>query len=261
MAATGAFQAIRDAAPTLSVGLLTADLLRLGEEVSLLEKSGARLLHFDIMDGSFCPMLTFGAPVVRAVRSSLFKDVHLMVDEPLHKLPEFVRAGADVVTVHAEAERHIHRVFQELGSMQNANDPARGLVRGVALDPGTPLETLDPLLDVVDLILLLAVNPGWSGQRFDAATPRRLERTRRRVEDCGRDILLGVDGGVTRDNIRDVADLRPDLIVTGSAVFDGKAPLDNARFMLEAVAASAAETARGRGRAQSGSTGRRAGAP
>ena len=88
--------------------------------------------------------LAFGAPVVQAVRSSLFKDVHLMVDEPLHKLPEFVRAGADVVTVHVEAERHIHRVFQELSSMRNANDPARGLVRGVALNTGTPLETLDP---------------------------------------------------------------------------------------------------------------------
>lgn len=96
MAGTGVFQAIRDAAPTLSVGLLTADLLRLGHEVSLLEKSGARLLHFDVMDGSFCPMLTFGAPVVQAVRTNLFKDVHLMVDEPLRKLPEFVRAGTSI---------------------------------------------------------------------------------------------------------------------------------------------------------------------
>jgi ribulose-phosphate 3-epimerase len=239
MAAAGVFQAIRDAAPTLSVGVLTADLLRLGDEISLLEKSGARLLHFDVMDGSFCPMLTFGAPVVRAAHGNLFKDVHLMVDEPLRKLPEFVEAGADVVTVHVEAERHIHRVFQELASMRNANDPARGLVRGLALNPGTPLEALDPLLDVVDLVLLLAVNPGFRGQRFDASTPRRLEQTRRRIEGCGRDILLGVDGGVTRDNIRDVAALRPDLIVTGSAVFDGKAPLENAAFMLEAVAASA----------------------
>jgi ribulose-phosphate 3-epimerase len=243
MPETAVFQAIRDAAPTLSVGVLTADLLRLGDEISLLEKSGARLLHFDVMDGSFCPMLSFGAPVVRAVRSSLFKDVHLMVDEPLRKLPEFVRAGADVVTVHVEAERHVHRVLQELGSMRNANDPARGLVRGLALNPGTPLETLDPLLDEVDLVLLLAVNPGWGGQRFDASAPRRLEQARRRIEDCGRDILLGVDGGVTRANIRDVAALRPDLIVTGSAVFDGKAPLENAKYLFEAVAASAAKTA------------------
>lgn len=126
--------------------------------------------------------------------------------------------------------------------MRNANDPARGLVRGLALNPGTPLETLDPLLDAVDLVLLLAVNPGWGGQRFDASTPRRLEQVRRRIEDSGRDILLGVDGGVTRDNIRDVAGLRPDLIVTGSAVFDGKTPLENAKYMLEAVAASTAET-------------------
>lgn len=243
MAGNGVFQAIRDAAPTISVGVLTADLLRLGDEVSLLEKSGARLVHFDVMDGGFCPMLSFGAPIVKAVRSGLFKDVHLMVDEPLRKLPEFVRAGADILTVHVEAERHIHRVFQELRSMQNANDPARGLVRGLALNPGTPMQSLDPLLGEVDLVLLLAVDPGWGGQRFDASTPRRLEQARRRIEDSGRDILLGVDGGVTRDNVRDVAGLRPDLIVTGSAVFDGKAPLENAKYMLEAIAASAAETA------------------
>ena len=239
MAGAGVFQAIREAAPTLSVGVLTADLLRLGDEMSLLEKSGARLLHFDVMDGSFCPMLTFGAPVVHAVDGNLLKDVHLMVDEPLRRLPEFVEAGADIVTVHVEAERHIHRVFQELASMCNANDPVRGLVRGLALNPGTPLEALDPLLDVVDLVLLLAVNPGFRGQRFDVSTPRRLEQARRRIEGCGRDILLGVDGGVTRDNIRDVAGLRPDLIVTGSAIFDGKTLLENAVFMLEAVAASA----------------------
>jgi ribulose-phosphate 3-epimerase len=163
-----------------------------------------------------------------------------MVDEPLSKVADYVKAGADMLTVHAEADRHIHRVLQQLGAMENANDPARGLLRGVALNPGTPIESLEPLLAQVELVLLLAVNPGWGGQGLGAETPRRLERARRLIEGCGRDVLLGVDGGITRGNIGEVAKLGPDLIVTGSAVFDGKAPEENARFMLEKVAAAVA---------------------
>jgi ribulose-phosphate 3-epimerase len=243
MAEPKLFEAIREAAPTISVGLLTADLLDLGGQVALLEHSGARLLHFDVMDGRFCPALTIGSPVVKAIRTSLIKDVHLMITDPVHKVADYVAAGADMLTVHAEADRHIHRVLQELGAMQNANDPARGLVRGVALNPGTPVESLKPLLEHVELILLLAINPGWGGQKFGVETPRRLARARRLIEESGCDILLGVDGGVTRRNVGDVAQLRPDLIVTGSAVFDGKAPADNARFMLERLSAAAAGTA------------------
>ncbi len=233
------FDAIRAAAPTISVGMLTADLLDLGTELGRIERAGVRLVHFDVMDGCFCPMTTFGPPVVEAVRTPLFKDVHLMITEPLYKMTDYVAAGADLVSVHVESDRHIHRVLQQLGGLENANDPARGLVRGVALNPGTPVEVLEPLLGELELILLLAVNPGFRGQRFDPEAPRRLERARRLVEDSGRDVLLAVDGGITRNNVADVAKLGPDLIVTGSAVFDGKAPEDNARFMLEAVAAAA----------------------
>jgi ribulose-phosphate 3-epimerase len=232
---------IRAAAPTISVGVLTADLLRLGEEIATLEEAGVRLVHFDVMDGCFCPMTTFGPPVVKAVRTSLVKDAHLMITDPVQKVAHYVAAGADVVTVHAEADRHIHRVFQELDAMENANDPARGLLGGLALNPGTPLETLEPLLDVVDLVLLLSINPGWGGQKLGVETPRRLERARRLIESSGREILLGIDGGITRQNIGEVVKLGPDLIVTGSAVFDGKAASKNARVMLDAVSSAAAE--------------------
>ena len=119
--------------------------------------------------------------------------------------------------------------------MKNANNPERGLVRGVGLNPGTPLDVLEPLLDELEMVLLLAVNPGWGGQKFIASTRRRIERTKRMITDSRRDVLLGVDGGITRDNIAEVASLGADLIVTGSAVFDGKAAESNARFMLEAV--------------------------
>jgi ribulose-phosphate 3-epimerase len=148
---------------------------------------------------------------------------------------DYVAAGADIVTVHAESSVHIHRVLQHLGTLTNANDPARGIVRGVALNPGTPLDVLDPLLDEVDLVVLLAINPGWGGQSFLASTNRRAAEVKAFIRRSGRDILLGLDGGVTRENIGAVAAIGADVIVTGSAVFDGKAAAANAAFMLAEV--------------------------
>lgn len=222
-------------APTISVGILTADLMALGADLTRLDGTGVEILHVDVMDGCFTPMLTVGPPVVKALRTPLLKDVHLMIRDPLDKLADFVAAGADIVTVHAESCDHVHRVLQQLGTMTNANDPARGIVRGLALNPGTPLEALEPLLDEVDLVLLLAVNPGWGGQRFIPATMGRLERARRRLDAAGRRILLGVDGGITRENVGQFAGMGVDLVVTGSAVFDGRAPAENARHMLAAL--------------------------
>jgi ribulose-phosphate 3-epimerase len=224
-------------APTISVGILTADMMALGADLARLDGTGVEILHVDVMDGCFTPMLTVGPPVVKALRTPLLKDVHLMIRDPLDKLADFVAAGADIVTVHAESCDHVHRVLQQLGTMANANDPARGIVRGLALNPGTPLEAIEPLLDEVELVLVLAVNPGWGGQRFIPATMGRLERARRRIDAAGRRILLGVDGGITRDNIGGFGPVGVDLVVTGSAVFDGKAPAENARHMLAALRA------------------------
>jgi len=224
-------------APTISVGILTADLMALGADLARLDGTGVALLHFDVMDGCFTPMMTFGPPLVKAVRTPLLKDVHLMIDEPLEKLGDYVAGGADVVTVHAESCTHIHRVLQRLGTMENANDPARGIVRGVALNPGTPLAVLEPLLDELDLVHLLAINPGWGGQKFLPATMGRIANVRRLLVRAGRHILLGVDGGITRENVGTLAGSGVDLVVTGSAVFDGKAPAENARTMLAALRA------------------------
>ena len=228
---------IASLAPTISVGILTADLMALGADLARLDGTGVALLHFDVMDGCFTPMMTFGPPLVKAVRTPLLKDVHLMIDEPLEKLGDYVAAGADVVTVHAESCTHIHRVLQRLGTMENANDPARGIVRGVALNPGTPLAVLEPLLDELDLVHLLAINPGWGGQKFLPATMGRIAEVRRLLERARRRILLGVDGGITRENVGTLAGSGVDLVVTGSAVFDGKAPAENARAMLAALRA------------------------
>jgi ribulose-phosphate 3-epimerase len=237
LAPPDAFATLAAAAPALSVGVLTADLLSLGSELALLEDAGVAVVHVDVMDGCFCPMMTVGPPFVKALRTRLLKDVHLMIDEPLAKLSDYVSAGADMVTVHVEASRHVHRALQQLGGMANVNDPARGVVRGVALNPGTPVDAVEPLLDEVELVLLLAVNPGWGGQRFRPATFDRLARTKEIVDRAGRQVLVGVDGGITRENVAEVARAGADLIVTGSAVFDGKAPAQNVQSMLEAVQA------------------------
>jgi ribulose-phosphate 3-epimerase len=226
---------LRQKAPLISVGVLSADLMALGSQLKLLEEAGVELLHFDIMDGCFCPMMTVGSGFVEGIKTPLVKDVHLLIEEPLDKIAGYVAAGADMITVHVESCRHIHRVLQALGEMTNANDPARGILRGIALNPGTPLETVPPLLDEVEMAFLLAVNPGWGGQKFIASTERRVRLLIEMFKEAKRDILVGIDGGVTRENIAQVARMGADIIVTGSAVFRGGAPLQNAKSMIDVL--------------------------
>ncbi|OHB85805.1 MAG: hypothetical protein A2Z38_10550 [Planctomycetes bacterium RBG_19FT_COMBO_48_8] len=226
---------IREASPLISVGILTADLMSLGSELKLMNTAGVKLLHVDVMDGCFCPMMTVGPGFIKAVKTPLLKDIHLMIEDPLDKLESYAAAGADMITVHVESCRHIHRVLQKLGEMTNTNDPNRGILRGIALNPGTPLEVITPLIDELEMVFLLAVNPGFSGQKFIPSTQGRLSRIRTMLRDAKKEILVGVDGGITRDNIADVARMDVDIIVTGSAVFNGKTPLKNARFMIDAV--------------------------
>jgi ribulose-phosphate 3-epimerase len=212
-------------APQLSVGVLSADLLRLDAELAALDEAGVELVHVDVMDGVFCPPITVGSAFVQAIPDRFVKDVHLMVDEPLTKIPAFVTAGAGIVTFHLESTRHPHRILQSLAGS--------GVVRGLALNPGTPVAAAEPLLDELELLLVVAVNPGWGGQSFIASTGRRLAEARTLIS--GRQIVLAVDGGITRQNIENTASLGADLIVTGSAVYDGNDPADNARVLLEAV--------------------------
>jgi ribulose-phosphate 3-epimerase len=228
-------QQLKDLAPTISVGVVAADLLSLGSELAILEDAGVSLLHVDVMDGCFTPVMTVGLPMVKALRMGMIKDVHLMIEDPIDKIDAYVAAGADIITVHVESTPHIHRALQAMGGMTNANDPARGLVRGAALNPGTPACALEPLLDELEMVLLLAVNPGWGGQKFIESTRRKLDRVMDMIRRSGREILTCIDGGVKRENIEDVARMGADIVVTGSAVFDGKAPAENARFMLEAL--------------------------
>ena len=234
MNTTPVFEMLREATPTISIGMLTADLLSLGSEISLLEQTDAKMVHFDVADGVFCPMMTIGPPVVKAVKTPLLKDVHLLIQDPLEKIGDFVSAGADIVTVHVESCVMARSILREIGKMKNANDPDRGIVRGIALNPETPVQIIGPLLDEVEMVMLLAVQPGVTSQ-FHDATPGRLAKAREMIAKSGKDILLTVDGGIKRDNIADVAKMGADIVVTGSAVFDGKDPIGNARHMLSMV--------------------------
>jgi ribulose-phosphate 3-epimerase len=233
-----AFDHLLTGGPRLTVGMITADLGRLGDEIGVLESAGVELVHIDVMDGVFCPMLTVGPPIVRAIRSPILKDVHLMIDDPLPKVDAFVTAGADLITFHVEGARQPHRVLHELGAAVNVNDPERGIVRGVAINPSTAVEVVEPLLDDLELVLVLAVDPGWGGQAFIPGTEGRLERVRSMIEASRRPILLGVDGGVTRENVARVAGTGVDLVVSGSAIFDGRAAAANASAMLDLVRAA-----------------------
>jgi len=226
--------------PRLSAGVITADLTRLGAEMDVI-RGRAHWAHIDVMDGAFCPQLTVGPAFVRAVASTgVPVDAHLLVAEPARFLPAVVHAGADIVTVQAESGRHPHRALQELTQL---SADVRPVIRGYAINPGTPVQAIEPVLDLVDLVLVLAVNPGWSGQSPAANTARRIAAARELAAAAGHPVLVGVDGGVSLANAAEVAGWGADIVVSGSAIFDGKDAPGNLAAMLVALGAPPATPA------------------
>jgi len=213
----------------LSAGVLTADLTRLGAELEHL-RGKAAWAHVDVMDGAFCPQLTVGPAFVAAVASTgIAVDAHLMVEEPRRMLADVAAAGAAVITVHAEATRHLHRTMTEMTALAG---PERSFIRGVALNPGTPVCAVEPVLGLADLVLVLAVSPGWSGQGPAPGTRQRVVQVRELARRAGADVLVGVDGGVTIANAAQVASWGIDVIVSGSAIFDRVDPAGNLDLLI-----------------------------
>lgn len=198
----------------LAPSLLSADFADLKNEISKIEKGGADYLHLDVMDGIFVPNITFGAPLIKKIRkvTEIPFDVHLMVDRPERFIKDFVHAGADIITVHQEATTHLHRTIQEIKS--------QGVLAGVSLNPATPLETLEHIIDDLDLILIMTVNPGFGGQSFIESMEDKIRVLRKLINDRKPNIILQVDGGVNLDNVTRIKDLGVDLVVAGSAIFN-----------------------------------------
>jgi len=220
---------LRTRPPKLSVGILAADAMDYGAGVKLLEQFGV-LLHLDVMDGRVWPSITAGAPVLAGLRTSLLKDVHLLIEEPEKHVAAFAKAGADVISFSIEHCGDVSATLDLIGQQTNANDPARSIVRGVSLDPATPVDAIAAVADKIDAVTLLAVGPTTGKQSFIDALPAKIAAVRALNEQ----IVIFVDGAVTKDNIGQLAAMGPNGIVTGSAAFAGN-PAENIQFMLEQI--------------------------
>lgn len=197
----------------ISPSVLSADFTKLNAELKAVEDAGADYLHVDVMDGRFVPNITIGPFVVEALSraTKLPLDVHLMIEEPERYIADFAKAGSHIITVHAEATKHLHKAVQSIKEL--------GKKAGVSINPGTPVAMIEEVVPSVDLILIMSVNPGFSGQGFIQSSLNKIAKVRRMIDDSGRPIELEVDGGIKTANIKTVVDAGADVIVSGSGVF------------------------------------------
>jgi ribulose-phosphate 3-epimerase len=211
----------------IAPSILSADFTRLAEAIESITAGGASVIHVDVMDGRFVPNITIGLPVVRSLRkiTKLTIDTHLMIVEPGRYAVEFVKAGADMVSVHVEADFHLNRT---LSAIREAGGRA-----GIAINPATPLVSLEEALPYADFVLLMSVNPGFGGQKFVPTSLDKLRRLRRMIDDRGLETAIEIDGGVDADNISQIVEAGAEIVVAGSAVFGEGRPTEAVRELLD----------------------------
>lgn len=213
----------------LAPSILSADFMHLGEQLHLLENSGIRVLHIDVMDGAFVPSISFGMPVIRSIRrnSSMFFDVHLMINEPVRYVKEFVEAGADSITVHVEACSDIQATIDAMETYH--------VRKALCINPGTSVDVLKPFLDRIDMVLVMGVEPGFGGQKLIPETLKKVEQLDQLRTEKGYSFQIEFDGGVTRDNLGEIIANGADIVVAGTAVFRGDIG-ENVRDLQEVIA-------------------------
>ncbi|MEG0296063.1 MAG: ribulose-phosphate 3-epimerase [Clostridium sp.] len=199
----------------IAPSILSADFSKLGEEVEKVSNAGADFIHIDVMDGHFVPNITFGMPVMKSIRKYTDKvfDVHLMIENPGNYIDGFIEAGADIITVHYEADRHIDRTMQYIKS--------KGVKAGIVLNPGTPVSMIKDMIPYIDMVLIMSVNPGFGGQKFIPYSIDKIKEVKALAEKLNKDLLIQVDGGVDRNNSKELIEAGANVLVAGSAVFNG----------------------------------------
>ena len=209
----------------LSPSILSADFANLGDQIRQLDEAGAQYVHIDVMDGSFVPNISFAFPVIKSIRGLTDRmfDVHLMIDEPIRFIDQFADAGADIITVHAEACRHLDRTIEAIKE--------RGILAGVALNPATPLSTIEYVLPKVDMVLIMTVNPGFGGQKLIPYSIDKVADLKKMIEKTGTKADIEVDGGINLENCTKLMDAGANIIVAGNAVFSGEIGENVCRFL------------------------------